>query len=63
MWGANKKIKMREDEKNKILSKNNQINFFFAGGGIITLISESIDAIMRDLGEPWDVRYVPKHKI
>ena len=48
---------------NEILSKNYEIIFFFAGGGIITLISESIEAIMRDLGEAWSVKYTPKHKI
>ena len=50
-------------ECGRILSKNNQIRFFFAGGGAITLIAESIEAIMRDLGEPWNVKHVPKHKI
>ena len=48
---------------NEILSKNNEINFLFAGGGVITLISESIDSVMQDLGEPWNVRHTPKHKI
>ena len=50
-------------ECNEILSKNNEINFLFAGGGVITLISESIEAVMQDLGEPWNVRHTPKHKI
>jgi len=48
---------------NEILNKNNEINFFFAGGGVITLVSESIEAIMRDLGEAWNVKHTPKHKI
>ena len=43
--------------------KNNEINFFFAGGGVITLISESIEVAMHDLGKPWNVRHIPKHKI
>jgi len=50
-------------ECSEILGKNNEINFFFAGGGVITLISESIEAVMHDLGEPWNVRHTPKHKI
>ena len=50
-------------ECNEILNNNNEINFFFAGGGVITLISESIEAIMRDLGEAWNVKHTPKHKI
>ena len=48
---------------NKILGENFGIKIFFSGGSIITLISESIEAVMRDLGEPWNVRHTPKHKI
>ena len=59
----NKRLECLAIECNEILSKNNEINFFFAGGGIITLISESIEAVMHDLGEPWNVRHTPKHKI
>ena len=44
-------------------NKNYEINIFFAGGAMITLISETIEVIMHDLGKPWKVRYVPKHKI
>ena len=47
----------------EILSKNNEIIFFFAGGSIITLISESIEVVMNDLGASWNVKYIPKHKI
>ena len=59
----NKRLECLAIECNEILSKNNEIKFFFAGGGVITLISESIEAVMRDLGEPWNVRHTPKHKI
>ena len=48
---------------NEINNKNYEINIFFSGDGIITLISESIDIAMHDLGLPWDVKYTPKHKI
>ena len=48
---------------NQILNKNYEIIFFFAGGSIITLISESIEVVMNDLGESWNVKYIPKHKI
>ena len=47
----------------EILSKNYEINIFFAGGGVITLISESIDVVIHDLGKPWNVKHIPKHKI
>ena len=59
----NKRLECLAIECNEILSKNNEINFFFAGGGVITLISESIEAVMHDLGVPWNVRHTPKHKI
>ena len=44
-------------------SKNYEINIFFAGGALITLISETIEVIMHDLGKSWKVKHVPKHKI
>ncbi len=59
----NKRLECLAIECNEILGKNNEIIFFFAGGGIITLISEYIEAVMHDLGKPWNVRHTPKHKI
>ena len=59
----NKLLECLTIEYNEILGKNNEINFFFAGGGVITLISESIEVAMHDLGKPWNVRHIPKHKI
>ena len=46
-----------------ILSKNYEIKIFFSGDSIITLISESIEVVMHDLGEAWNVKHIPKHKI
>ena len=40
-----------------------KINIFFAGGGIITIISEAIEVFMSDLGKSWRVQHVPQHKI
>ena len=48
---------------NEILNKNYEIIFFFSGHGIITLISEAIEVVLHDLGEAWNVKHVPKHKI
>ena len=48
---------------NKILDKNYEIKIFFSGGGIITLISETIEVILLDLGSSWNVKYMPRHKI
>ena len=59
----NKRLECLAIESNEFLGKNNEINFFFAGGGVITLIAESIEAVMHDLGEPWTVKHTPKHKI
>ena len=59
----NKRLECLAIECKEILSKNYEIIFFFAGGGVITLISESIEVIMHDLGRPWNVKHVPKHKI
>ena len=59
----NKRLECLAIKCNEILSKNYEIIFFFAGGSIITLISESIEVVMNDLGTSWNVKYVPKHKI
>ena len=59
----NKRLECLAIECNEILSKNYEINFFFAGGSVITLISESIEVVMNDLGESWNVKHIPKHKI
>ena len=59
----NKRLECLAIKCNKILNENYQINFFFAGGGIITLISESIEVVMHDLHLPWNVKHIPKHKI
>ncbi len=48
---------------NETVNNNYEINFFFAGDSIITLISEFIEVVMHDLGEAWNVKYFPKHKI
>ena len=60
---GNKRLECLAIKCNEILSKNYEINFFFAGGSIITLISEYIEVVMNDLGASWNVKYVPKHKI
>ena len=59
----NKRLECLAIECNEILDKNYEINFFFSGGGVITLISEFIDVVMHDLGVSWNVKHFPKHKI
>lgn len=59
----NKHLECLAIKCNEILNKNYEINFFFSGGGTITLISETIDVIMQDLGGVWNAKHIPKHKI
>ena len=47
----------------EIPNNNYEIKIFFSGGSIITLILESIEVVMRDLGATWNVKHIPKHKI
>ena len=50
----------------KCSSTNNEkykINIFFSGDSIITIISETIEVILHDLGNPWNVKNIPKHNI
>ena len=59
----NKSLECLAIKCNQFIDKNNEIDFLFAGGGIITLIAESIEAVMHDIGKPWNVKHTPKHKI
>lgn len=36
---------------------------FFAGGGIVRLEAECIDAYLTDIGEPWPARCRPHHAV
>ena len=44
-------------------NKAYEINIFFSGDSIITIISEAIEVVMYDLGKPWEVKHIPIHKI
>ena len=59
----NKPLECLAIESSLITEEKYKINVFFAGGGLITIILEVIQVIMYDIGEPWFVKYVPKHKI
>ena len=41
---------------------NKKIKIFFAGNSAIFLILEAIEIVMNDLGEPWNVKSIPKHE-
>ena len=59
----NKRLECLAIKSNQLLGKNYEINFFFAGGAAITLITETIEVAMHDLGAPWNVKHAPEHKI
>ena len=40
-----------------------KIKIFYAGGSIITIISEVIEVALHDLDKPWNVKHIPTHKI
>ena len=50
-------------KSNLLKNENHEMKIFFAGDGVITLLVESIDLMLQDLGEPWNVKYTPIHKI
>ena len=59
----NKRLECLAIKCNEVLGKNYEINFFFSGGSVITLISEFIQVVMHDLGVSWNVKHFPRHKI
>ena len=65
---------INQDNKNKpleclaikcgsIVNETYKIKIFFAGNSIITIISEVIEATLHDLGNPWNAKHTPIHKI
>ena len=40
-----------------------KIRLIFAGDSVITVFAEEIDTYLDDLGQSWNVKKVPKHKI
>ena len=65
---------INQKKKNKVLEllaiknilmkdQTSKISLIFAGDSIITILVEEIDVLLDDLGEPWIVKKVPKHKI
>ena len=64
---------INQKNKNKILEYlamkcdsdkygNKKIKIFFSGNGLIILILEAISVVLNDLGKPWNVKSIPKHK-
>ena len=69
-----KSKKINQKNKNKILeclaikcneslNSNQEIKIYFSGDSIITLTTETIEVILRDLGNSWKAKHFPTHKI
>jgi len=59
----NKRLECLAIECNEVSNKNYEIIIFFSGQSVITLIVEAIEVVLNDLGEAWNVKHIPKHKI
>ena len=59
----NKPLECLAIKCSSIVNETYKINIFFAGGSIITIISEVIEVALHDLGKPWNVKHIPIHKI
>ena len=59
----NKPLECLAIKCSSIFDETYKIKIFFAGGSIITVISEVIEVALRDLGKPWSVKHIPIHKI
>ena len=59
----NKPLECLAAKCSSIFDETYKIKIFFAGGSIITIISEVIEVTLHDLGKPWNVKHIPIHKI
>ena len=59
----NKPLECLAIKCSSIFDETYKIKIFFAGGSIITIISEVIEVALHDLGKPWNVKHIPIHKI
>ena len=40
-----------------------EIKLIFSGDCVISIFAEEIEVLLDDVGEPWNVKNIPKHKI
>ena len=59
----NKPLECLAIKCSSIFDETYKIKIFFAGDSIITIISEVIEVALHDLGKPWNVKHIPRHKI
>ena len=59
----NKSLEFLTIKCTSFLNDTFEINIFFAGDSMITIVVEAIEVFMNDFGQSWHVKYAPKHKI
>ncbi len=59
----NKPLECLTIKSNFFDDESYKIDIFFSGDSIITIISEAIEVVIKDLGKSWNTKYVPDHKI
>jgi len=59
----NKPLECLAIKCSSIFDETYRINIFFSGNSIITIITETIEVALHDLGKPWNVKHIPIHKI
>ena len=59
----NKPLECLAIKCSSIFDETYKIKIFFAGNSIITIISEVVEVTLHDFGKPWNVKFIPIHKI
>ena len=59
----NKPMEYLAMECSAFIDQTYKTMIFFAGKGIITVITEAIEVVIQDLGKPWTTKHIPRHKI
>ena len=59
----NKPLECLAIKSDKLTNGTYKINIFFSGDSVINIVTEVIEVIMQDLGNSWNVKHIPRHKI
>ena len=59
----NKPLECLAIKSDKLTNGTYRINIFFSGDSVINIVAEVIEVIMQDLGNSWNVKHIPRHKI
>ena len=49
--------------ENKLKNNNHRLILTFSGSNEVALIVEEIQVLLDDIGLPWEVKHIPKHKL